>query len=68
MGLRLAQIRRSNEIELFLKENTAKEYNLKSATDVDSTLLINISNFSPVSTEAVIFRYLQNPKSNRKLY
>ena len=53
----------SNEIELFLKENTAKEYNLKSATDIDSTLLINISKFSPVSTEAVISRYLQNPKS-----
>lgn len=53
----------SNEIELFLQENEAKQYQLDANPKLDSLSLAIINSFSPVSTEGVISRYLQNPNS-----
>lgn len=54
----------SNEIELFLKENEAKQIKLDPFKQLDSLIQVQITSFSPVSTEGVISQYIQNPNSS----
>jgi len=53
----------TTEIDLFMEENQAQAVKLEPAETLDSLTLVKLSKFSPVSTEGVITKYIQNPKA-----